>query len=96
MDQLTALAAEPFIQLAAIDDARNIRRSYAISRSSDLFGWQVVTWAWGRLDRAGTSRTRAFPDDAAARAFVRQLLARRKSAPKRIGVAYMPIAKLRV
>jgi predicted DNA-binding WGR domain protein len=94
MDELIALTAEPFIQLAAINEARNVRRGYAISRSSDLFGWQVVTWAWGRLDRAGTSRTRAFPDEETARAFVRQLLARRTSAFRRIGVAYLAVANL--
>jgi predicted DNA-binding WGR domain protein len=94
MDQLTNLANEPFIQLAAIDSTRNIRRGYTISRTSDLFGWQVVSWAWGRLDRNGMCRTRAFPDEAAAHAFVRQLLARRKSAPTRIGVAYQPVNKM--
>ena len=95
MDQLTTLAAEPFIQLAAIDETRNIRRGYTISRTSDLFGWQIVSWAWGRLDRSGTCRTRAFPDEAAAHAFVRQLLARRRSAPARIGVAYKQVGKIR-
>ena len=90
MDQLTALAEEPFIQLAAIDDVRNIRRGYTISRSRDLLGWHVVSWAWGRLDRGATCRSRAFRDEVAATTFVRQLLMRRATAPTRIGVAYQP------
>jgi predicted DNA-binding WGR domain protein len=91
MDQLTTLAAEPLIQLAAIDETRNIRRSYAIDRSMDLFGWQIVTWSWGRLESRLTTRSRVFSDETRAKSFVRQLLMRRATAPKRIGVAYVPV-----
>jgi hypothetical protein len=90
MDQLTALAERPFIQLAAIDDLRNVRRGYTISRSRDLFGWHIVSWAWGRLERQSVCRARAFPHESDAIRFVHQLLAKRRSAPARIGVAYRP------
>ncbi len=85
---LTALAAEPQIMLQAVDPSRNIRRAYRISRTPDLFGWQIVSWSWGRLGCQGRQRARAFEDEADAIAFARQLLARRTSAPGRIGVAY--------
>jgi predicted DNA-binding WGR domain protein len=93
MDELlTDLAHQsPEIQLAAVDNSRNIRRGYTISRSRDLFGWHVVTWYWGRLGNEPRCRARAFPEETAAVAFARQLLKRRASAPKRIGLAYRPL-----
>jgi predicted DNA-binding WGR domain protein len=93
-ERLTDLAAQPQILLAAVDAERNIRRSYVITRSQDLFGWHLVTWAWGRLSGRLTQRTCAFGDEQAAIRFTRQLLARRASAPRRIGVSYRPYARL--
>lgn len=93
-DNLTGLATQPLILLAAVDTDRNVRRSYAISRSRDLFGWHLVTWVWGRLDGRPNHRTCAFTDEQAAISFIRRLLARRASAPRRIGVAYQPISSL--
>ena len=86
--RLTDLAARPQIMLSAIDEGRNIRRGYMIERTQDLFGWHVVTWAWGRLGSRPTRRVSAFSSEQAAISFARQLLARRASAPKRIGVMY--------
>lgn len=86
--RLTDLAARPQIVLSAIDEGRNIRRGYLIERARDLFGWHVVTWAWGRLGSRPTRRVSAFASEQAAIGFARQLLARRASAPQRIGVAY--------
>jgi hypothetical protein len=88
---LTDLALQPEIRLAAVDDERNIRRGYMIARTQDLFGWHVVSWAWGRLDCRPTHRIRAFRDKTAAIAFTRQLLAKRATAPRRIGVQYRPL-----
>jgi hypothetical protein len=87
-ERLTDLAAQPHILLAAVDAERNIRRSYVITRSQDLFGWHLVMWAWGRLNGQLTQRTSAFADEQAAISFIRQLLARRATAPGRIGVCY--------
>jgi predicted DNA-binding WGR domain protein len=87
-NRLTDLAARPQIMLSAIDESRNIRRGYMIERTQDLFGWHMVTWAWGRLGRRPTRRVSAFASEQAAIAFARHLLARRASAPQRIGVAY--------
>lgn len=88
---LTALAAEPQIMLQAVDPSRNIRRGYRITRTPDLFGWQIVSWGWGRLGCHGRQRVRAFAAEHEAIDFARQLLARRTSAPRRIGVAYRPV-----
>jgi predicted DNA-binding WGR domain protein len=88
---LTSLAAEPRLVLQAIDPARNIRRGYTITRAPDLFGWHIVSWSWGRIDGRPRLRARAFRDEAEAIAFARQLLARRATAPRRIGVAYRPV-----
>ncbi len=91
-ERLTDLADQsPEILLAAVDNTRNIRRGYSICKSRDLFGWYVVTWAWGRLGQEPKCRVRAFPEEQSAIAFTRQLLQRRASAPKRIGLAYRPL-----
>ncbi len=91
-ERLTDLAGQPHILLAAVDADRNVRRSYLITRSRDLFGSHLVTWAWGRLGGRHSHRSCAFGDEEAAIRFTRQLLARRASAPKRIGVSYRPYA----
>jgi predicted DNA-binding WGR domain protein len=79
------------IHLVARDDARNIRRDYLIERSPDLFGFTIVECNWGRIGTCGQRRRAAFerPDD--AQAHVNRLLSRRKTAHRRIGVAYMLI-----
>lgn len=88
---LAALPTNPEIKLAASDPARNINRAYTISRSFDLFGWVMVTWEWGRAGQAKQTRTRAFTCETDAVAFTRQLLVRRASAPRRIGVGYSAV-----
>lgn len=84
------LATQPKILLAAVDEARNVRRGYEIERTVDLFDWQTVTWWWGRLGTHGSRKTRAFATEDQAVAFVRHLLMRRATAPRRVGVAYCP------
>ena len=76
------------IELVAIDAARNIRRRYRISVDRDLFGGWVVETAWGRIGTAGACARHLFEEQAAAVRFVRRTLARRASAPRRIGVPY--------
>ncbi|WP_133064265.1 WGR domain-containing protein [Sandarakinorhabdus cyanobacteriorum] len=92
-ERLTDLTVQTHILLAAVDDARNVRRSYAISRECDLFGWHVVTWAWGRIDSRPKYRSCAFPAEQMAIRFTRRLLARRSTARRRIGVAYRPMVQ---
>lgn len=80
------------IHLIARDDSRNLQREYYIERSVDLFGLHVVDWAWGRIGARGLSRRRSFPTQDQAIAFVAALLARRATAPRRIGAAYLDAA----
>lgn len=91
-ERLTDLAAQTQILLAAVDADRNVRRSYAISRSRDLFGWTLVTCQWGRVGQPGQLRTHAFAAENAAVTFTRRQLARRASARRRIGVDYLVIS----
>lgn len=56
--------------------------------SRDLFGASIVEFAWGRIGTKGQERAVSFDGDDEASRFASQLLRRRASAPKRIGVAY--------
>ncbi len=81
--------------LQAIDLTRKIARAYSIEASHDLFGWIVVERRWGRIGGAGRGERRAFATEGAAKSYVRSLLARRATAPRRIGVAYEVIEPVR-
>ena len=74
--------------LEAVDRSRNIARAYRIEASRDLFGHTIVDLRWGRIGRRGAGLIVSFTDEAAARRFIRRTLAKRASAPRRIGVAY--------
>lgn len=74
--------------MEAEDRTRNIARAYHIQASRDLFGHTIVALRWGRIGRRGAGLTVSFSDEAAARRFIQRALARRASAPRRIGVAY--------
>ncbi|MCE7798123.1 WGR domain-containing protein [Sphingobium sufflavum] len=74
--------------LRAVDHAKNVARAYSVHIAGDLFGHWVVDLCWGRLGTSGTGVRVSFDDDGAARRFVERVLARRASAPRRIGVPY--------
>jgi predicted DNA-binding WGR domain protein len=74
--------------LEAIDDDRNIARAYRIRASRDLFGKIIVELRWGRIGRRGSGVTISFAQEDAAQRFIERTLAKRASAPRRIGVAY--------
>lgn len=86
------LAHTDRISLLACDEARNIRRGYAIERTVDLFGHHIVDWSWGRAGTAGQGRRLSFERSEDAVRFVRELLRRRDTAERRIGVRYRQIA----
>lgn len=90
MDLAISLSEDENIRLLARDDVRNIRRGYRIERSVDLFGHHIVEWGWGRVGTAGEARQVSFAEQTAAVQFVRTLLRRRDSAPRRLGVPYRP------
>ncbi len=79
------------VMLTAVDAERNIRRRYSVRASRNLFGEIEVETAWGRIGTAGQSKVERFLDAESATGYVRRVLARRASAPKRLGVAYRPL-----
>ena len=85
MDKLTHGS---FICLEAICAERNIARRYSVALSRDLFGVSIDEFAWGRIGTKGEEKAGSFNCDVEASSFASQLLLRRASAPKRIGVAY--------
>ena len=75
----------------ARDEQRNIARSYRLSIGTDLFGWSIVEQQWGRIGSAGRARRFAFEQPEAAQRHVRTVIARRASALRRIGAAYLEV-----
>ncbi len=85
MDSLTHGS---FIWHEAICAERNVARRYTVALSRDLFGASIVEFAWGRIGTKGQGRAVSIACEDQASRFSRQLLCRRASAPKRIGVPY--------
>lgn len=81
-----------FVWLEAVCGQRNIARRYTVAISRDLFGASIVEFAWGRIGSRGQGRAVSFASDDEASRFARQLLRRRASAPKRIGVPYREVS----
>ncbi len=83
-----------FVWLEAVCGERNIARRYTVTLSRDLFGASIVEFAWGRIGTRGQGRAVSFASEDEASRFARQLLRRRASAPKRIGVPYREVSLL--
>lgn len=81
------------IRLQARSPCNSIARSWQLDIKQDLFGWTIVSWQWGRLGGSTTTKSAAFPDSAGAQRFARKLLARRDSAPRRIGIPYIRVPR---
>nr|WP_238542487.1 WGR domain-containing protein [Sphingomonas sp. PAMC 26621] len=75
-------------ELEAVDERRNIARAYQIDATRDLFGYVIVALRWGRIGRRLAGLTVSFESEAAASQFIQRALAKRASAPRRIGVGY--------
>ena len=80
--------------LEAVDRDRNVARAYRIVATQDLFGHTIVELHWGRIGRRGAGLTVSFTCEEAARRFIRRTLAKRASAPRRIGVSYSLVGNL--
>jgi predicted DNA-binding WGR domain protein len=80
--------------LEAVNRDYNVARSYRIRATRDLFGHTIVDLRWGRIGRHSAGLTVSFACEEAARRFIRKVLAKRASAPARIGVAYTVIDEL--
>ncbi|MGY2737007.1 WGR domain-containing protein [Sphingomonas sp. UYP23] len=75
-------------ELEAMDERRNIARAYQIDATRDVFGHVIVALRWGRIGRRLAGLTVSFESEAAASRFIERALAKRASAPRRIGVGY--------
>jgi len=82
---------DAWIELQAIDTARNAQRSYILDISQELFGHWKVTRRWGRIGARKQSCINAFEEETGRDRFVRAMLRRRQSARRRVGVAYKPV-----
>ena len=89
---MDTLAHGSFIWLEAVCAERNIARRYTVALSRDLFGASIVEFAWGRIGTRGQGRMVSFANADEAARFASQLLRRRASAPKRIGVPYREVS----
>lgn len=79
------------VELVAIDAGRDVRRRWRVAAYRDLFGQVMIETGWGRIGGRGRSLVRSFARDAEALRYVRALLARRRTATRRIGTAYRPV-----
>ena len=80
------------IHMEARDPTRNRFRRWELEVAQDLFGVWIVQVNFGRIGSTGRTFARSFADHLAAGQYVRAAIARRRSAPRRIGVAYRVIA----
>jgi predicted DNA-binding WGR domain protein len=76
------------IDMVAISATANIRRHYRIINARDLFDHIVIDLHWGRIGTRGQSKSVSFAAQTDADKFVAQVLRRRASAKKRLGVGY--------
>jgi len=79
------------VELRAVDEARNIARSYAIELSADLFGATIVETRWGRIGGRGQCKRVSFDQIEQAQQHMTAALKRRSTAKRRLGVPYIAI-----
>jgi predicted DNA-binding WGR domain protein len=85
---MDALPFRP-IELVAVEPSRNIRRRWRVVAVRDLFGDIIIETSWGRMGARGQMLARTFTQEREALRYVRALLARRRSASRRLGTAYV-------
>lgn len=66
----------------------NLARAYHVVVSEDLFGQYTFDITFGRIGTKGTVKRCAVTEIGEVRAKLRQVLRRRLTAPRRLGVAY--------
>lgn len=80
----------PFdLHLEAVDRRRNVARRYSIWFDTDMFGACIIETQWGRIGCHGRRCVRSFTQTDEGLRYVRQVLRRRDSLPRRAGVAYV-------
>lgn len=80
-------------ELEAVDERCNVARAYNIDATRDVFGHVIVALRWGRIGRRLSGLTVSFESEAAASRFIERALAKRASAPQRIGVGYCRVER---
>ena len=76
------------IHLEATNPDRGNFRAYRIDAGPDLFGHWLVQVTYGRIGAPGRTLTYSAADAGGARRIVHRCLARRATAPRRVGVPY--------
>lgn len=74
--------------LQALDRSRNVFRAWRLEAGRDLFGLLTLRVTFGRTGTDGRTVTKIAQDEAHAREMARLMLARRRGATRRAGVAY--------
>lgn len=74
--------------MQAHDPDQNLHRFYRIEYGQDLFGQWIVEINYGRVGCKGRSIVTLYHSQKEALSYVKQVLKRRQSSPKRIGVSY--------
>lgn len=70
----------------------NLARAYHVTVLRDLFGHYTVDVTFGRIGSAGSTRRYTVRDIDAVRVKLREVLKRRLTAPRRIGVPYTQVS----
>ena len=80
--------------LQAVDRPRNVFRAWRLEVGRDLFGLLALRVTFGRTGTDGRTVTKFAADEAEARETARGLIARRRGAPRRAGVAYQIVEQV--
>jgi predicted DNA-binding WGR domain protein len=82
------------VYLQAVDRARNVFRAWRLETGRDLFGLLTLRVTYGRTGTDGRTVTKFADDEAQARETAQALIARRRGAPRRAGVAYQVVEQV--
>lgn len=82
---------EVSVAMEAVDRSRNVFRAWRVDVGTDLFGLSTVNVTFGRTGTPGRTVCHPCHDATAARRLVRQLVARRAGAKRRIGIGYRTV-----
>lgn len=80
-----------FLDLEAIDPAKNIARHYSVDVATDLFGHVTVDLTYGRIGAWGRSLRVSSTSEEGALAIVRRTLLRRATGGRRFGAHYRTV-----
>ena len=82
------------VYLQAVDRARNVFRAWRLEVGRDLFGLLTLRVTFGRTGTDERTVTKFAADEDAAGKTLHALIARRRGAPRRAGVAYQVVEQV--